>query len=1088
MTDYMIEEREFQLSPEQWEIYEGLKGIGEEISSLYFDGCRILTSEKYKSKSYLLMHLAREIDGGIRTIWGTNKPEKCSVCGKITGKEGGHLESICKTLGVDKSDKFAQEWSRVASKFYKLAHRHGAYKKARKFDEAEELWRQFEELLHGFIGSFLSRVKRVDAILSSEPNEDIVETSMNLMETKGLYRYFLKKLKRTDWFIPLKEKGCFLPEYNPRPVENEDQPGFYRIPHWEVLDYLEIVAQENAKQPDKAITAGLSEIFDSIISYRDEDGNRIDNYYTDWSVVKIVFMMPEEQWNERYIEFIRDALNTQFGATLVEDEIKKTVLPLLIQHQKKELVLKLLNIILDYRGQLEEHEEVEPLMEEFWLRETLAKCKDGIIKVCGKDAAKVGIEKIKKICNKKKDEFGYVWIPSVEETSQIMFPDRYGYVLVSFVRDVYENCKASDIKDDIEENLQSKEAIVRRIAVHSINHHYNELKDLFWRWDKNLLDEKELHHEIYVLIENNYQKFNEVEIQKILSWIDTVTIKRSKDEDEGRYKRYVAYKKKSWLWPLKESDNKAVRKKFEEYHQLCPDEPDHPGFLMWHYEPEWRGDESPYKKEELLEKSNNEIADIMKNFKESGNWGEPTQRGLSGCLKECVAEEPDKFAGELKPFLDIPRKYQHSLLEGFTTAWNNKDEFDVCKVFDFISDLIRDDNFWKEKQEDIDYRRWVVSEITDFIREGTREDDYGFTKELFSKIEDILLKLFEKVESSIDEDKGGSLVSRVISSPRGTVFQATITYALRYAKTYKSGEEEKIRWPEQIKNEFTKRLDYREESSLDFSVILGTRLSNLLYLDHDWVVEHIDEIFPKKDNERWKASFSGYLYSARIYRNLYELMRENGHYHKAIETLFEEDYLCKNVAQHICIAYLNDDEDITETDSLINELVQKGKAVHLGKVVQFFKSLKKDEIREKAKGKIRPLWRALYKQLEEKKDEPEYQRVISKLFSWLDFIDKIDEEAEGWLKLTARYVKKNYNERYLVEKLVSHVEKSPEAVAEIFTEMLGIGTYPSNEEDVKQIVQNLYSKGCKEKADRICNQYAEMGAYFLIDVYEKEAV
>jgi hypothetical protein len=63
----------------------------------------------------------------------------------------------------------------------------------------------------------------------------------------------------------------------------------------------------------------------------------------------------------------------------------------------------------------------------------------------------------------------------------------------------------------------------------------------------------------------------------------------------------------------------------------------------------------------------------------------------------------------------------------------------------------------------------------------------------------------------------------------------------------------------------------------------------------------------------------------------------------------------------------------------------------------------------------------------------------------------------------------------------------PEAVAEIFIEMLDAGTYPSNEENVRRIVQNLYSRGCKKKADIICNRYGEEGYYFLKDIFENRS-
>ncbi len=65
---YPNEDREqpLKLSSKQTSINDGLKKIGEEISSFYLDGIRVFQSSGMRTKSYLLAHIAREIEGGIR--------------------------------------------------------------------------------------------------------------------------------------------------------------------------------------------------------------------------------------------------------------------------------------------------------------------------------------------------------------------------------------------------------------------------------------------------------------------------------------------------------------------------------------------------------------------------------------------------------------------------------------------------------------------------------------------------------------------------------------------------------------------------------------------------------------------------------------------------------------------------------------------------------------------------------------------------------------------------------------------------------------------------------------------------------------
>lgn len=56
------------LDSKQLEIYKGLRSIGQEISAFYRDGVRILHSNNLETRSYLLAHIAREIECGLRDI------------------------------------------------------------------------------------------------------------------------------------------------------------------------------------------------------------------------------------------------------------------------------------------------------------------------------------------------------------------------------------------------------------------------------------------------------------------------------------------------------------------------------------------------------------------------------------------------------------------------------------------------------------------------------------------------------------------------------------------------------------------------------------------------------------------------------------------------------------------------------------------------------------------------------------------------------------------------------------------------------------------------------------------------------------
>ncbi|GAJ03360.1 unnamed protein product, partial [marine sediment metagenome] len=249
------------------------------------------------------------------------------------------------------------------------------------------------------------------------------------------------------------------PGNNPLPQEVPDKKGF-TIPRWNVLGYLENVGQQNAKTPNGVVTELLLDIVNSITNYRNEAGKRIENYRTDQIIVKIIFTLPIENITKEHIEFIGIALKSKWDTTLVTAEIGKTVLPKLVNNKAKELVSKLLDVILAYqKGNKEITDEYTSVMDDYWLNEALKRHEPAIAKLCGIEAAKIAINKIKSIVNEDKSQFNNIWITTIEDHPQTSFPDQYECQLVHFVRDMFEHSESVKINEDINNLLKEEHSI-----------------------------------------------------------------------------------------------------------------------------------------------------------------------------------------------------------------------------------------------------------------------------------------------------------------------------------------------------------------------------------------------------------------------------------------------------------------------------------------------------------------------------------------------------------------------------------------------------------------------------------------------------
>jgi hypothetical protein len=322
-----------------------------------------------------------------------------------------------------------------------------------------------------------------------------------------------------------------------------------------------------------------------------------------------------------------------------------------------------------------------------------------------------------------------------------------------------------------------------------------------------------------------------------------------------------------------------------------------------------------------------------------------------------------------------------------------------------------------------------------------------------------------------------------LNSPRGQILSSMVIYSLRYCRLLGKTTE---RWAKPIKQYFDGLLSSPDQPPIEFYVTLGRYLPNLYYLDKEWVGSRVNQIFPKTDDKAWEAAFTGYLYSTNsVYSDLYILLRHNGHYDRALGTAFTDSHCVQSVVGHICVGYLEEWEKLEDEKSLMRQLINCGNISKLSEIIGFFWTLR-DNMTDKIRPKIKPLWKCLFDTLSKKENDLEYQKALSELTRWLSLVDSIDDQILDWLKLSAKYIETNFNSSFLVEYLLAHTDKTPDKVGQIFDAMFSVGIYPQyKKENIEAIVRKLYTLQQNEIADTICNTYMAKGFDFLRPIYEE---
>jgi len=921
--------------------------------------------------------------------------------------------------------------------------------------------------------------------------DKITSTLQRIKNDKSLEDHFFKKLaeatKPLEWLIPLRDAGYFAPENNPQPQEASNKKGYYTIPHWNILDALENMAAKNEENPNGDVFKMLLEIVDGIITYR-ENGERINNYRTDWKLLETITHFPIEYIGAQHIQFIKDALNSNIGASLLDHEIGKLFLPKLIREGARELILNLLEVILHFsesnRGSAREYISV---IDSYYLKELLENNKKGISEICAVDAAIVAITKIREILNEDNSQFNYIWIPAIEDHEQTSFPDRYEYQLVHFVRDMLEAADPQQIVHIVEDMLGDEHDIFKRLAYHLIKHHYDTLSNLFWSITYNPLDSLTI-HELYELFKFHCKSFDEKQIETILNWIETQDISFSDEVTSvaGKEDYFKAYYKKEWLSALLSSGNVEVNRRYEVYDSINDAIIEHPGFHYWSSGVGWVKDVSPIDEDEFKNKTNDEIAEYITSYKEedSTSWKDFTRVNLASSVRQFVSNDPVRFSKDLTQFLSVPRKYQHEFLRGFEEAWRNNKDFDWNELLPFMKKLIEDGSFWSEEKKDgaYDYNRWIADTIANLIQEGTKDDKHAFSTDLLPIAEEMILILLNNVKSEMG--MMNDLVTSVLNSSKGKVFMAAINYSLRYARLYCRDKDD--RWVESIKNAFTERLDKTREPGLEFSIVVGWHLPYIKFLDKQWIVSNFNRIFDLESDEHWEAAFTGYIeMTSTVYEEIYKLLRENGHYEKGLSCTFIDKRATDKLVQNITIGYLAGWDDLEDADGLLHKLFEANNTEYLSELVTFMWSFRdKDDVALKLK--IKPLWKVIIEKVAPNLQESSYRIIASKLGKWLSLVDTIDDDVYGWLQISAEAFEENWRSGFFIEYLRNHVTKTPAMVGNLFLKMLNAETYPDyKKEDIVAIVQALYDSEERDTANRICNIYFSKGFEFLREIFER---
>ncbi len=1072
------------MNPREQEIYNGLKSIGQEIAAFFEDALKIATSD-YGTKPYLLSHLSREIESGLRDIL-TPKTEEgviiCEKCSQQINRKIGHKESIIKSLGLSEENEFVRKWHRTAQKFPRFAHRHGAWKTPREKESFDNLWNDFVDILEFLVGSYYSLSDRIDTIIAIDtPNKVILSTIKNLFQKESIYVYFFNNLKSTNWLKYLKDEGYFEGSKNPELIPNEEDPNMVSIPYWSVLNYLEHISLWNFENPKEEISELLLSVIDDISCYRKVDGSRIENFRTDYNVFKLICELPINLISRKHIEFIETTFDSKIYGSIGFEFGK--LIDRLILIEDKSLLIKCVDVLLKYRI-LDSYitEKVVSIFRDYEHSSIISEYKDKLITACGVEMAQLIKFKIENLIESEKTTFNNVTIPTIEPHEQSNFSEKYECQVVYLLRDCLEKLPVDYVYPTLFALLNKEHPIFKRVALHTINVRYNEFNDVFWSWSDNPLSIPLIKHELYELIKQNSNRFSDTQINDILNWIETREYFKA-DDFEGNEEQLVkatAYRKKEWLTALIETKNEHLQKVYDELNRINNAEVDHPGFDLWFSSS--YGYSSPLTEKEIEEKSIEELIDFTKAYSEEKKdlWGDSIE-GLSSVISTAICSNHEKFSVDCNALINAPSIFLYSWINGINQVIRNEIAIGkVSTVISIIDKIIGKSEFWKQIDENDKYSNWFLTDLLRFIESILNRDFIELKSADLDLIKKILFETHKNDHSPVDEFE--NLPMTVLNNTKGKIYTSLFELSLRIARFEKK---EVDRWDADIKELLNSEIDKLEENNMLYCV-LGQFLPNICFLDLPWLIDKYKVLFSWDRPNNWDSIMIGFLYyHNRPYKELFSLLHDNSDYELAlIESERFQNAATTNLINQICSAYLSGLDDLKIETPVVQTIITTNNESIISAYIYFFWS-PKVPIPENLIGKIKQFWKNIFDYSSDLMNPVIDKIRLSGCCKFLKNFTTIDDEIYSWLMFSVKYL--NVRDRYSIfEALEKNIESSPEKVADLLIEIFGHEvTHDISRGKITKMVQTLYNKGQREKADRICNMHGEKGIHFLREVFLK---
>ena len=819
-------------------------------------------------------------------------------------------------------DRLFQRWLKLHRHFTGISHYGSSEIDPVEFDKDIK---ELENILLDLLEPPQEVIAQLDEIiLIQKPIQDDIEKLINLIKHPSHTQYFFTRLESPEWIDALNENEFFS---EPKVTKSHS----FMISFFAPLSYLN---RMSSVAPDKIL-----DVFKNFQNTK--------NYRLYRPLLNCLTKMPTSN-SKKAIDLINIWMS-HFYSTSELVELKR-LLKLFIEDKEYESVIKLLSIILRVEApklRVEREDLTEKLsfvfndFENFLdilidletekqscrfiilLSETLTIIiKQEIIEYHKLNETISGVHQEIPTNMKELKDNSNIWRPLINNydvrNKKNIIVDKLLWALQK-LKDADKELFIKCLRGLSNFNF----SIFKRIQLYF----FTEEKESFNDEIKQVLNDKELildrnyWNEVFFILKNNFNSLEEIEKKNILKWIeedyiiDLSHLELSEEEEKEQKNKFKRDRTKRILRPIIDyldkdyiTDHKKILSEIT--NTETPK-------LIRQIEPVRFFSPIDDLKHQIVNKNVDEIIVFLKEWiPDENKIFSESKENLGLALSRLLEENPSDYLEFFKKLEQIPNIFIHFILEGYTSANRDNQNFNYKTALNKIQLIIE----ISESEEFYEYK--IKLSIIKYIENCIRRDDFDFSDIDVDLVLEFIKKCVMNQEYNIEPYDNirnylGEKVFYYYDTIKGKAIEVLLLFTAKNKKNHLLNEE----LLSKILSILDKLVEQENSQAELIRALLASNILKLFYINEEWTKSKIVEIFPNENRILWRIAWESYItiHKNHLNKTIYEVLKDN--YLMAVQKIRSPKLsfsALEGLSFHLLLAYIYGVDEISQNSKLDN--------------------------------------------------------------------------------------------------------------------------------------------------------------------------